>query len=1347
MAESLAVPEDSLKAGAARRTAVLISQAQPVLLVCLGYYAGAWIAKTLRFPDSNLSLIWPPTAILLGALLLAPPRKWWIYLLALAPVHVLVQMQDGVSAGGIISQLIGNFSQALLAAFSVYYLNKGVVHLNSFRAIVVFTLGAIIFAPVVVSTIAAYLYVLSGWEQNYWYAWRARILSNALSTLMIVPPIILLFSPGATTKATSVKPQRYVEAGVLLIFLVLTSSVSFGKEVEELLGVACPIILPLPVLLWSASRFGLEGLCFSTLLVAYFAFAGTAAGQGFFAMNSPAENVLSVQFYLIVTNLPLMLLAGLIRERQEKEQTLRESEARYRALVMASAEMVWQANAQGEGFFVTPRWQQLTGQSENEMRQFGWLQAVHPDDRELTGQLWVRAMIEKRTYENELRVRTRDGSYRHFYVHAVPILAPDGSLHEWVGANIDITERKQAEQALRDLVAGTGVIGEEFFPAYVRHVAAALDVHCASVAEVTDEQNARLRTLAVWVGQRCEKNYEYEVADAPCGQVVREEKLFYCREGVQEQFPECRSLGDLSAVSYMGAPLFDSTGRLIGSLCIIDDKPLDDERRARSILEIFAARAAAEIERKRAEDALRESEERLARAEKSSLVMVTHADLEGRWLKVPPTLCELLGYSEGELLGGYSKEVTHPDDFDAGWRECQRLIRGEIKSFDLEKRYIHRDGHVVWAYINCSMVTDSKGSPVYFLAYIRDITDRKRAEEALRQRQALMETIMDNCPAMIFLKDTQGRYLFANQEFERLSRLGAVDIVGKTDFEIFTQEQAAAFHANDIQVLEAGVPLKFEELALHEDGPHISVVCKFPLFDEEKKLYALGGIVTDITDRKQAEQAARESAQALRDSEERLRLALKSGRMGVWDWDRRTDRRKWSKEYFLVMGLLPFSVEPSYETWASCVHPEDLPGTRAALQAAVAEKKEYRFEYRVIWPDGSIRWAVVRGEPIYDQDGQCVRVMGVLVDVTERKLAEEEIRRLKERLEAENVYLRREVSEAYRDREIVGRSEGILKVLRQVNQVAGTDMTVLVLGETGTGKELVARAVHGQSERRERPLVKVNCSTLPGELIESELFGHEKGAFTGATGRQVGRFELADGGTIFLDEVGDLPLKLQAKLLRVLQEGEFERLGSGKTIKVDVRVIAATNRDLLQAVQRGRFRMDLFYRLNVYPIRLPPLRERGEDIGLLAGVFLREASRRLGRLFEPISEEVLAALQLYEWPGNIRELQNVIERAAVVSVGRWLQLPEGWGVNLGAVSTTTETAEVRRRPIESPPREVTLEELERRHIMQVLQQTRWRVEGPKGAAAILGLNPSTLRSRMHRLGIRKADRLMNFSVN
>jgi transcriptional regulator with GAF, ATPase, and Fis domain len=276
-------------------------------------------------------------------------------------------------------------------------------------------------------------------------------------------------------------------------------------------------------------------------------------------------------------------------------------------------------------------------------------------------------------------------------------------------------------------------------------------------------------------------------------------------------------------------------------------------------------------------------------------------------------------------------------------------------------------------------------------------------------------------------------------------------------------------------------------------------------------------------------------------------------------------------------------------------------------------------------------------------------------------------------------------------------------------------------------------------------LVKVNCSALPGELIESELFGHEKGAFTGATGRQVGRFELADGGTIFLDEVGDLPLKLQAKLLRVLQEGEFERLGSGKTIKVDVRVIAATNRNLMQAVQRGRFRMDLYYRLNVYPIGLPPLRERREDIGLLAEVFLGEASRRLGRLFDPISEEVLAALERYEWPGNIRELQNVIERAAVISNGRWLQLPEGWASSEIWQPATTSSAppiggaELHKND-DRPSGENSLDEVGRNYIVQILQQTGWRVEGPNGAARILGLNPSTLRSRMLKLGIRRPFR-------
>ncbi len=385
---------------------------------------------------------------------------------------------------------------------------------------------------------------------------------------------------------------------------------------------------------------------------------------------------------------------------------------------------------------------------------------------------------------------------------------------------------------------------------------------------------------------------------------------------------------------------------------------------------------------------------------------------------------------------------------------------------------------------------------------------------------------------------------------------------------------------------------------------------------------------------------------------------------------------------------------------------------------------------------------------MFGSDGHVSVLLGLSIDITERKRAEEELKqalaeveRLKERLELENVYLRSEVSGVHRYGEMIGESKGMEKVLDEVKRVAGTDMTVLVLGETGTGKELVARLVHEKSLRRERPLVKVNCSALPGELIESELFGHERGAFTGAVSKQVGRFELADGGTIFLDEVGELPLRLQSKLLRVLQEGEFERLGSAKTVKVDVRVIAATNRNLSEAAQRGRFRADLYYRLNVYPIEIPPLRERREDIGLLAEVFLQEAERRLGKSFGKIPSEVIEALQEYSWPGNVRELENVIGRATVTTTGPNLQLPEGWKVEGSVIERNTGPSS-KEKPTSIPEaitaeREATLAELERAHILEVLQQTNWRIEGPKGAAVILGLHPNTLRSRMSKLGLQR----------
>jgi transcriptional regulator with GAF, ATPase, and Fis domain len=436
-------------------------------------------------------------------------------------------------------------------------------------------------------------------------------------------------------------------------------------------------------------------------------------------------------------------------------------------------------------------------------------------------------------------------------------------------------------------------------------------------------------------------------------------------------------------------------------------------------------------------------------------------------------------------------------------------------------------------------------------------------------------------------------------------------------------------------------------------------------------------------------------------------------------------------------------------TFWPLVPAEDAQSIKEFLAGLGPNNRVGIIEHRVIVGGAEERWNQWTDRMLFDEQGRPIEIQCVGRDITERKRAEkalknalEEVQRLKDRLEAENIYLRSEVLAGHRHGDLVGESEVIRGVLRQVEQVAATDVTVLILGETGTGKELVARAVHSHSARRDRPLVKVNCSALPAELIESELFGHEKGAFTGAMARQVGRFELADGGTIFLDEVGDLPLGLQAKLLRVLQEGEFERLGSGKTIGVNVRVIAATNRDLEQALHNETFRSDLYYRLNVYPIHMPPLRERKEDIELLAGIFLKEASQRLGRTLEAIPKSVLETFQRYDWPGNVRELQNVIERTAVVSTGRSLELPDAW--ELGATVNQARALADSRVSVEvsvpaAPVPGATLEELERAHIIRVLMETRWRVEGPRGAAVILGLHPSTLRSRMQRLGIRKTS--------
>jgi len=333
-----------------------------------------------------------------------------------------------------------------------------------------------------------------------------------------------------------------------------------------------------------------------------------------------------------------------------------------------------------------------------------------------------------------------------------------------------------------------------------------------------------------------------------------------------------------------------------------------------------------------------------------------------------------------------------------------------------------------------------------------------------------------------------------------------------------------------------------------------------------------------------------------------------------------------------------------------------------------------------------------------------------------------EIKELKEQLDAERAYLQEEIKLEYNHENIIGNSNAINYVFYKVEQIAGTDTNVLVLGETGTGKELVARAIHGLSLRKDRTLVKMNCAALPSNLIESELFGHEKGAFTGAHSRRLGRFEIANGGTLFLDEIGELPLELQPKLLQVIENGEFERLGSSDTIKVDVRIIAATNRNLGEEVRKGSFRDDLWYRLNIFPITMPPLRDRIDDIPLLVDFYVKKISKRLGKTIAVIPASVMNALHNYHWPGNVRELENVLERAVINSSGPKLRLVDELKKSFKDLSTSQKT----------------LEAVERDYIVRVLEQTHWKVGGKNGAAEILGLNRSTLRARMRKLNIRKA---------
>jgi formate hydrogenlyase transcriptional activator len=794
-------------------------------------------------------------------------------------------------------------------------------------------------------------------------------------------------------------------------------------------------------------------------------------------------------------------------------------------------------------------------------------------------------------------------------------------------------------------------------------------------------------------------------------------------------------------------------------------------------------------EHKRNEKALREAHLQVARSEErwrsvfeNSAIGVALTDLQGRFIGVNPVYQKMVGYSEEELRALSFLELTHPDYREANWMLAAELLEGKRQQFQIEKQYRRKDGSSVWVSNNVSLVPGTETMPRFIMALSEDITERKRVEEALHKSEERVRVILDSAAEGIFGCDPEGTCLFCNPAAVRL--LGYDDpseLLGKNmhSLDHHTRANGRPYPIEECPIyvgLQNGQGVhRDDEVYWRKDGTCFPV--EFWSHPTVRKSRTIGAVVTfvDITERKQAEEALRKSEQLkrsllginnaiitnltedalLRSISEAVRPFIHFDRCAITLYAPETDTFRFlAVEGALQSDYFQAGLEVGRaETSAGWVFDH-----QQALRRNLEEEQQFANERR-LWAEG-LRWLcvvplILRGksigtlsvvsrekDPYSEEDAQFLQEVAIQVALAiENMKFYEEIATLKARLERENVYLREEIRTAHNFEEIVGNSPALLAVLRTVEQVAPTDSTVLIHGETGTGKELIARAIHNRSARKDRALVSVNCSAISAGLVESELFGHLKGAFTGAIERRIGRFELANGGTIFLDEIGELPLETQVKLLRVLQEQEFEPVGSSRTQRVDVRVVAATNRNLQKMVEAGRFRSDLFYRLNVFPLQLPPLRERRSDIPQLVALCVSRFAKRFGKKVEGVSQETMARLMNYPWSGNIRELQNVLERAVILSAGPTLRLDKDL-VPMVVSGGSPETAEIPAAGTEPADASLsglrTLQEVERTHILAALQQADGVVDGPKGAARILNLHPNTLRHRMTKLGIKRS---------
>jgi PAS domain S-box-containing protein len=934
-------------------------------------------------------------------------------------------------------------------------------------------------------------------------------------------------------------------------------------------------------------------------------------------------------------------------------------------------------------------WLEYLGVTLDKVAGWNWTAYVHPEDVEGIVAKWRASLTTGEVFEYETRVRRANGEYRWMFHRKVPLRDANGNIIKWYGSSLDIDERKTAEEELRRNAEELQI--SEFYLAEGQRLA-----HMGSWAFDPDG-------FYYWSPELF-RMHGLDPASKPPS--VQEYLDLVHRQDRQ-------SMADLIQGIMAKASPFDATKRIV--------RPNGEVRYIRCV---GAPVVESQSQKKYVGSAIDVTEHELLthelRRREAYLTEAQRLSHTGSFGWRPDT-GEIIWSDETYRIFEYDSvekptvsmvlQRTHPQDRAL----VQQVIENASRSgtdFEHEYRLVVPSAAMKHVHVRANALRDSS-SNIEFVGAVTDVSEQRHAEAVIREQEAELRDVLDSIPAVVWSALPDGSNSYANRR--------SVEYCGMTREQIAGSGWEAGFHHDDLErhkakwfaCVASGKPCEDEVRCRRADGQYRWHLQRgVPLRDEAGNIVKWYGVLTDIEDRKRAEDKIREQESELRqivDLAPQLVAVLGPGH-----------------ERLYANRILLDYLGRTLEEWRQrsrneFLHPDDSERVTGDSDRALSRGAAFELDMRLRKSDGSYRWFLFRYNPLHDEEGQVTRWYVTGTDIEDRKQAED-------RLRQENVALREEIDKASMFEEIVGTSPALKSVLSRISKVAPSDSTVLITGETGTGKELVARAIHRRSDRASRAFVSVNCAAIPRDLIASELFGHEKGAFTGATQQRLGRFELANGGTIFLDEVGELPAETQIALLRVLQEHEFERVGGTRRIRADVRVIAATNRDLQAAISAGSFRSDLFYRLNVFPIEIPSLRERKEDVPLLVEYFIDRYARKAGKNIKRVNKKTLELLQSYRWPGNIRELQNVIERSVILCETEIFSIDENWLA----------------QPAPLTPESNQQDELPRRLLVQekdmieaALKETRGRVSGPTGAAAKLGIPRSTLESKIRLLKIDK----------